>query len=290
MAGLCRKCGVLLAEVLRAEGKEYHDLCAPDSEDFFSDPERVADKFTNGDPYAKRLREDITDVILWANRGSDRSQQTELGASEVGVDCLRRLGYRIANIPSVSVEQDPWPAIVGTAVHTWLESAVQKYEAVHRLGRWETEMTVHPSESVKGHTDLYDKEWFAVVDYKNPGTTKMTEIRKGYVSPQYIEQVQLYALGHVRAGRRVDRVALVFFPRAGYLSGSFVWSAPFDRAAAEAALERVKKVVGGLVYYKVMDDPANWERIPASPSRDCTYCDWYRPDAEKVSDRGCPGK
>ncbi len=289
MAGLCRKCGVLLAEVLRAEGKEYHDLCAPDQDDFFDDPVRVADRFTNGDPYAKRLRDDITDVVLWANRGSDRSRQTELGASEVGVSCLRRLGYRVANVPAVSVEQDPWPAIVGTAVHTWLDDAFTKYEKVHGTGRWETEMTVWPSDTVKGHTDLYDKELFAVIDHKNPGTTAMTEIRKGYISPQYIEQVQLYALGHVRAGRRVDRVALVFFPRAGYLSGSYVWSAPFDMAAAEAALERVKKVVGGLVYYRVMEEEANWVKIPASPSKDCTYCDWYRPDARRVSAAGCPG-
>jgi len=118
----------------------------------------------------------------------------------------------------------------------------------------------------------------------------MTEIRKGYVSEQYIDQVMLYALGHVRAGRRVDRVALIFFPRAGYLSGSYVWSAPYDQAVAEAALEKVQKVAGGLIYYKVMDNPDNWEKIPATPSKDCSYCNWYKPDVASASDAGCPGK
>ena len=287
--GLCRKCGILLSQWLRDQGKEYHDPCAP-ADSMFSDPVREADRFTNGDPYASRLREDITDIILWANRRSERSQQTELGASEVGVTCLRRLGYRIAGVPEVVEDQDPWPAIVGTAVHTWLEDAVNRFEAVHQVGRWETEMTVHPSASVKGHTDAYDKEFFAVIDYKNPGTEAMREIRKGYVSQQYIDQVMLYALGHMRAGRRVDRVALIFFPRAGYLSGSYVWAAPYDQAIAEAALERVRKVVGGLIYYKVSDIPENWEKIPASPSKDCSWCSWYKPDAESASPAGCPGR
>lgn len=288
-AGLCRKCGILLARFLRDQGKEFHDACAPD-EVFFSDPVAVANRFTNGDPYAQRLRDDITDVILWADRGSVRSQQAELGASEVGVSCMRRLGYRVADVPEVNHDQDPWPAIVGTAVHSWLEDAVTRYEEVHRLGRWETEMTVYPSETVKGHTDLYDRDEFAVIDYKNPGTTAMTEIRKGYVSQQYIEQIMLYGLGHERAGRRVDRVALVFFPRAGYLSGSYVWSAPYDRALAEASLERVRKVVAGIVYYRIMDFPENWEKVPATPSKDCSFCPWYKPDAVSATADGCPGK
>jgi hypothetical protein len=286
--GLCRKCGVLLAQWLRDQGKEFHDACAPDG--MFSDPVTAPNRFTNGDPYAERLRDDISEIIHWANRRSERSQQTELGASEVGVTCYRRLGYRIAGIPETGNEQDPWPSIVGTAVHSWLEDAVNRFEEVHRLGRWETEMTVHPSATVKGHTDAYDKEFFAVIDYKNPGTTAMTEIRKGYVSQQYIDQVMLYALGHVRAGRRVDKVALIFFPRAGYLSGSYVWSAPYDQAVAEAALEKVQKVAGGLIYYKVEENPANWEKIPATPSKDCSWCGWYKPDAVSASAAGCPGK
>jgi hypothetical protein len=287
--GLCRKCGIILAPYYRDQGKEYHDPCAP-AESFFSEPVSEPTKFTNGDPYSQRLRDDITDIIIWANHRSERSQQTALGASEVGVTCLRRLGYRIAGIAEKNPDQDPWPAIVGTAVHSWLEDAVNRFEEVHRLGRWETEMTVHPSSTVKGHTDAYDKEFFAVIDYKNPGTTAMTEIRKGYISQQYIDQIMLYGLGHVRAGRRVDRVALIFFPRAGYLSGSYVWSAPYDQALAEAALEKVQKVAGGLIYYKVMDNPDNWEKIPATPSKDCSYCNWYKPDVASASDAGCPGK
>lgn len=286
---LCRKCGTMLADVLRDAEAEYHYLCQPANSGFFSDPATVADKFTNGDPYAARLREDITEIILWANRGSDRGQQRELGASEVGVSCLRRLGYRMAGLDEVNTDNDPWPAIVGTAVHTWLETAVTKYENVHQLGRWETEMTVKAG-PIPGHTDAYDKEFFAVIDYKNPGTTAMTEIRKGHVDQQYIEQVQMYGYGHVQAGRRVDRVALVFFPRAGYLQGTYVWSQPYEETVALAALDRVNKVAAGLIYYDVENVPANWEKVPATPSKSCTWCSWYRPEADTASDAGCPGK
>lgn len=286
---LCKGCGVKLADVLLAEGAEYHHLCAPGNAGFFSDPVAVADKFTNGDPYATRLRNDITEIIHWANRGSTRGQQRELGASEVGVSCLRRLGYRMADVPEVADASDPWPAIVGTAVHLWLEDAVNRYEEAHRLGRWQTEMTIKAG-PVPGHTDAYDKEFFAVIDYKNPGTTAMTEIRKGYIDEQYIEQVQMYGYGHVQAGRRVDKVALVFFPRAGYLQGTYVWSAPYDEKIALAALDRVNKVAAGLMYYNVENVPANWEKVPATPSKSCTWCAWYRPEADTASDAGCPGK
>jgi hypothetical protein len=284
---LCRKCGVLLSPWHRDQGKEWHTVCEPESS--FSDPEVLPSRFTNGDSYATQLREDIIDIVLWANGRSERSQQVELGASEVGTPCLRRLGYRMANVREVNVDNDPWPAIVGTAVHSWLETAVNRYEQVHRVGRWETEMKVMAG-PIPGHTDAYDKEFFAVIDYKNPGTTAMTEIRKGHIDPQYIEQIQMYGYGHRQAGRRVDKVALVFFPRAGYLQGTYVWSAPYDETVALAALDRVKRVAAGHHYYKVAENPANWEKIPAAPSKSCTWCPWYKPDALSASDAGCPSK
>lgn len=290
MAGpLCKKCGSMLADQLIAAGAEYHYLCQPEQAAFFSDPEAVADKFTNGDPYAARLRNDITEIVHWANRGAARGQQRELGASEVGVSCLRRLGYRMAGVVEVNHDNDPWPAIVGTAVHTWLEDAVSRYEEAHKLGRWETEMKVKAG-PVPGTTDAYDKEFYAVIDYKNPGTTAMTEIRKGHIDQQYIEQVQMYGYGHVQAGRRVDRVALVFFPRAGYLQGTYVWSQPYDETVALAALDRVNKVAAGLMYYDVENVPANWEKVPATPSKSCTWCAWNNPEVTVASDAGCPGK
>lgn len=285
-AQLCRKCGIRLDAWLTSEGLEYHPPCDPNPP--FDSPPPPPGQANN--QFALALRDEISDIILWANKTSTRSQQTELGASELGGECLRKLGYRIADQPPVNNENDPWPAIVGTAIHEWLEKVVLRYEQTHTLGRWKTEMTVHPNDYVKGHTDLYDTKLHTVIDYKTAGTEKMREIRKGNIPADYIQQVNLYALGHLRAGRRVENVALIFFPRSGWLSGTYVWSAPFDRKLAEAALEKVNKVATGLIYYKVTEIPENWVKVPATPSKECSYCPWYNPSVDVANIDGCPAK
>lgn len=290
MAGaLCRKCGSVLSPALRKAGDEFHVGCGPTTAfTGFAEPTLMLEGQAS-DEFALRLRDDLTEVIRWADGSSDRSQQRKLGASEVS-QCMRRLGYRISNTPAVTERGDPWPAIVGTGIHMWLEQAFGRRSKATKDGRWATEMTVNPSDNVTGHTDLYDTETFTVIDWKSKGTEEMREIRKGYVPEDAVQQVQLYGLGHIRAGRRVDRVALAFVPRGGWLKGMFVWSAPFDQAAAEAALERVARAEAGIRYYNVVDVPGNWEKFPVAPGEGCGWCPWYRPELETASDQGCPGK
>lgn len=290
---LCRKCGSRLQKFLTDAGMEYHVNCAPPTSKYnFGEPDRPGE--TNGDPYAGQLRDELTDIIRWADRRSPRSQQTEIGASEIGGECLRRIGYRLADIPPANTGTDPWPAIVGTAVHSWLEKAMRRWEADRREGRWHTEMTVHPSDAVMGHTDLYDAPNAAVIDYKTVGTEKMQAIRKHgdeAIPADNKQQVHLYGLGHVRAGRPVRRVALVFLPRGGWLSGMYVWSAAYDQAVAEAALDRVNRVAAGLIHYGVMETPENWVRIPATPEpKSCSWCPWFNAGVDTASAAGCPGK
>lgn len=280
--GLCRKCGIVLDKWLRDQGLEYHAPCAPDA--LFASVDDTTDLYT------QKLREDFTDIVLWAERGSERSQQKEVGASEVVVECWRRLGYRVAGIAEVNTNRDPWPAIVGTGIHMWLEKAFDKYERVHQVGRWHTEATVYPLPGMKSHTDLYDSEYFAVIDYKSKGTEDMREIRKGNIPADHIEQVHWYAAGHIAAGRRVDRVALIFVPRAGWLSGIHVWSAAYDPALTAAAVEKYQKVQAGVAYYKVGEDASNMQKFPATPGKGCAWCAWYNPEASTASAAGCPGK
>lgn len=287
MGPLCKKCGSVLHRSLREEGHEYHPLCAPKT--IFGEPGH--DDGLPHDPYTESLRADIIEIIKWADRNSVRSQQAELGASEVGYGCLRRIGYRISDITTTNNETDPWPAIVGTAIHSWLEKAFIKFEDVHGLGRWITEMEVQPSPSVKGHTDLYDAANFVTIDHKSASSEKMKLIRKGEIPESYIQQVMLYALGHVKAGRRVDRVALVFYPRSGWLSGIAVWTGLYDEAVALATLDKVNRVAAGVIRLQVDQDPSQWEKVPATPSKeDCAWCPWYQPLAAAASDAGCPGK
>lgn len=285
-AGLCRKCGVLLDQWLRAQNLEYHPACAPDA--VFSDPEHRHDQASS--VFAAALREDLQEIIAWADRGSERSQQQAIGVSEVVATCWRRIGYQIAGIPERGIPSDPWPAIVGTAIHMWLQQAVDKYEDMHAIGRWFTEMTVHPSADVMGHTDLYDRHTFTVVDYKSKGADEMKEIRLGNIPHDAIDQIQLYGLGHERAGRKVEKVALVFVPRAGWLSGMYVWSGDYDRQRAEEILEKHRRIAAGISYYKVAEKPENWEKFPAVTGRGCSHCPWHVPSLGSATDQGCPGK
>lgn len=289
MAGpLCKKCGSRLADVLVAAGSEYHELCTP-AEAFDFDEPPLQPGLASGHA-AMRLRDDVTELITWADRNSERSLQKQIGASELS-QCIRRIGYRLAGVPSAGNHGDPWPAIVGTGIHMWMEQAIGRFEAAHRVGRWKAEMTVAPHEKVAGHTDVYDTETFTVIDWKSKGTEEMREIRKGVITfDDAIQQVNLYGRGHERAGRRVDNVALVFMPRGGWLSGIYVWMAPYDRQLALDALDRRDKAEAGIEWYRVAEQPENWARFPAVPGKSCTWCPWHRPELTLASELGCPGK
>ena len=127
MSPLCRGCGRLLDQMLRDSGEDYHPTCKP------TDPNEIL---------GSELLSDLTDVIKWTDNNSARSMQTTIGPSELGSSCDRRIAYRLAGTPEANWWSDPLPAIVGTAVHTWLESAVKQFQSVHYMDRWVTEITV----------------------------------------------------------------------------------------------------------------------------------------------------
>jgi hypothetical protein len=163
---LCRKCGKLLDPVLVAQGLEYHPTCEP------VDP---------NEQLGQALLADLTDVIKWTDSNSARSLQTTIGPSELGSLCDRRIAYRLAGTPEANWWSDPLPAIVGTAVHTWLEKAINSFQQVHFMDRWLTEITVQPDPVVKGHVDLYDKELGAIIDWKAQPDDELVLTPTGWV-------------------------------------------------------------------------------------------------------------
>lgn len=279
MTQACLGCGSDM-EVLEP-GFFYHPLCIPP---FTPVPGMNGMSFSD-----LEIRDDLTEIIFWAQRHARRSQQVSLGASEVGQECTRRLAYRMAGVDAVNTHPDPWPAIVGTATHSWMEEAVTSYQAAHGIDDWMTEVSVYPSELVSGHTDLYDRRRFTVLDYKFPGVDQFRKLRTEGPSQQYRVQVQLYGLGHVRAGRRVDRVGIVALNRAGWLKDMWVWTVPFDQAAAEAALQRIYDVGTDLLGLLDRHGASAYAEVPATASRLCTWCPWFNKDVKVASTRGCPG-
>lgn len=286
MAGaLCVKCGVVLAPILLQEGLDIHPTCG-DTE---------ASNMVFGEPLAP-LGEDplkpiLTEIILWADRNAARSKQVALGASELGTPCDRRLGYRVAGISAVNNRMDPWPAIVGTGMHDWLEQAVLAYQKVHGVHDFLTETRVQPDPMIQSRSDLYQISTASVIDWKSAGPTVMRKLDTGIMPPGYIPQLNTYGLGYEKLGYPVKDVVLIFLPRCGWLNDMFVHREPYNRAMAEEAIARPYRIGRLLMQLDVLNNPHRWEQVPAAPGN-CTWCPMYvKRDAEiGANETGCPGR
>lgn len=282
--GLCRKCGRIMTYVEPGLDPRYHPTCGPnyDATRIFTDP-------PGPKPFDLQMKMDLTEVIQWAWRNDTRSQQRMIGPSELGEPCRRKLAYRIAGMPAVNDRVDPWPALVGTAVHRWIEQAVIEFERKHGTNRWLTETEVYPDDMVVGHCDLFDLDAGAVWDIKTMNSDKLREFSEGGQVPEgYRVQIHTYGLGMQRAGHEVGSVGLVVLPRSGWLSNMFVWSEPYQPEVAQEALARMYAIAEEVLELGVDEHPEQVNVVEATPSRMCSFCDYYTP--EPVDGIGCPGK
>lgn len=271
MSPLCRKCGKLLDPMLVDTGQDHHPTCAP------NDP---------NEKIGTALLSDLTDVIKWTDNNSSRSLQTTIGPSELGSLCDRKIAYRLASVPETNWWSDPLPAIVGTAVHTWLERAVKEFQTTHFMDRWVTEITVQPDPMVKGHCDLYDKDLACVIDWKTVSPTKLKAWKASGPPEHYKQQVNLYGMGLVKAGFEVRKVCLVAVPRSGWLRDMQVWMDDYSPAMAQSTLDRMYGIANLMI--KAGED-LSFESISSAPSGECAFCPWYRGGDKKADLGGCSG-
>lgn len=250
-------------------------------------------KLPGPSPAATALKHELSQIILWNEKNSARSRQQAVGPSELGSECERRLAYRIAGAAPVNLSSDPWPAIVGTSIHDWLERAVNNYQyKVKDLG-YLTELRVYPDPMVRGRSDVFHVPTGTVIDHKSTGTDGMRKVRKGIISEAYRIQVHVYGLGHKRAGRDVKNVALVFYPRSGWLDDAYVWMEPYDESVALAAVRRLYRIGDQLLDLEIDKNPHRFEQIEATPGDSCVWCPFYNRDLDvdiSASDKGCPGR
>ena len=245
------------------------------------------------DPFSQMLKHKLIEMILWADKQNPRSRQVKIGPSEIGDQCDRRIGYRIAQTPACNTEFDPWAAIVGTALHSWLDDAVhlwmQAHDPVEKA--WSTETALSVGEFVEGHSDLYSHEHHAVIDWKGAGPGIMKTIRKEGPSPGYMIQTHIYGYGFEQKGWPVKKVALAFLPRAGWLKDMYVWSADYDRNLAISALNRLYGIARRLMELDILKKGHLWEQVEATPSNACGFCPWYDAGRDQGADEtGCPGR
>lgn len=245
------------------------------------------------DPEASRLKRDLVNIIMWTEKESPRSRQRAIGPSELGDPCDRRIAYRLAGTQAVNRSGDPWPAVVGTAIHNWLETAVNQYQAAHGFQGWIVEQRVEPDALVAGRSDLFHVPTGTVVDYKTASSDKIKKLHRGDApAPGYVTQINLYGLGHERAGREVKNVALVYYPRSGWLNDSFVWHAAYDRSIALKSLERLYAVGFKLLDLDIRNHPEKFVEVTATGGDNCVWCPMFSREMDPTavaSETGCPG-
>lgn len=241
------------------------------------------------------LTEDIVGVVQRHDQAAARSQQVEIGPSEMGIGCDRFLAYKLLTFTPVNVGRDNWLAIIGTAVHSWLASA---FEADNqRLGRqrWVVEARVHLTDGLTGHCDLYDTDTLTVIDHKIVGSTTLKEIKGGHLPPKYRTQLHAYGYAHTRADRKVQRVALACYPRNDTLTGDYsgnglhIHTETYQERVATDALARIAEVTNTALVLNVEDHPERLSLIPATPDEGCRYCQFYAPSVTPAGAEGCPG-
>lgn len=172
-----------------------------------------------------------------------RSQQVRIGPSELGTDCLRCLGHKLAGIPE---QRDAaWLPWIGTAVHAALEEVFAAYNAQCPPGeaRFLLETTVSVGEvdgvEITGHADLYDRVTRTQSDWKIVGKSTLTAAKASGPTATYRVQAHLYARGFHRRGLPVDRVQIIYLPRnEPTLANAVIWGEPYDENVALAALQR----------------------------------------------------
>jgi hypothetical protein len=244
------------------------------------------------DPFTSLLRGQLISMVRWAEQQNPRSKQQMIGPSEVGSLCDRRIGYRLAEIPRCNTDFDPWPSIVGTAIHSWLDDAVSNWMTCHGSTAWSTETTLVINDFVEGHADLYSHEHRSVIDYKTVGPDVMKKIRRDGPPLGYQIQTHVYGYGFEQQGHQVDRVCLVFLPRAGWFKDMFIWSSIYNREIAVVAMTRLQVIAQQILKLDTLTYPNKWNDVEAVPSNECGFCPWYNPGRENhgADDQGCPGR
>jgi hypothetical protein len=227
------------------------------------------------DPNHRQL---IKDMISDHMARHERSLQSEIGVSEVGTPCVRKLVYKLGGMPETNERKNSWRPTVGTAVHAWLAEACLAYNATYDIERFLVERSVSPGEidgvPLTGHGDVYDVASKTVLDWKVVGPTTLKDVRAHGPSITYRVQIHGYGEGFSALGHEVETVAIVYLPSNGELSDMVYWSEPFQPAIIARALSRATH----LVQAAKLIGWGELARLSFTATDYCEHCPWFAPD------------
>ncbi len=255
---------------------------------------RTTPKLPGGNElWAARYGMDLREIIVRQAHRQPRSTQRTLGPSELGAVCDRQVVGKFAGEQITNHVVDPWPSIVGTAVHAWLAEHFTKENTLNGVLRWVPEQRVYPDPRYPGTADLYDAATRTLVDWKALGETSLAKIKSKEGPPQhYRVQLLLYARGYRNLGLPVDRIILAALPRTGSsLSGMYCWGhlcGPEDDVVLSEVLRRTE--IRRQVAVEVQSGRLDIRNVPITPGSDsCYFCPFFRPQSAQDNGPGCPG-
>jgi hypothetical protein len=228
----------------------------------------------------EELKNLLIGAIIDYERNRPRSLQKEIGPSQAGSVCSRRLALIMSLHGGDGDKGDPLPSMVGTAMHGTMDLVMQFANEKHGWERFLTEKRVE--RPIAGTCDLYDNETKRVLDWKFPGPTAFAKYRKLFLAknnPQheYREQIHLYGLGYENLGYDVEEVGLIFLPRAGRLRDMHIFLEPFNRKRAEGIGEKIEHIKTVSEALELSQHPERAKHIPATASDACGFCPFWAP-------------
>jgi hypothetical protein len=214
------------------------------------------------------IANELIKAVTASSKGSSRSLQKQVGPSEIG-GCRKKTWLKINGYQSTNPNTLRLSAIMGTAIHTYIQEAFERQDPFKERYILEGEFEY---EGLMGHVDMYDKENCEVVDWKTVKKTNLTY----FPSKQQRMQVQLYGYLLTKNGTEVKTVTLVAIPRDGDERDIVYHSEPYDESVALAGLAWLKEV------QEMKEAPA--------PEKDAFFCQHYCNFYDKTGTVGCTGK
>jgi hypothetical protein len=293
-AALCAVCGKPLEAIMASLGMLSHPSCSVTGVEKERDNPASVNPFTapgdSPDPdLAADLKAELMTMVRMYEEFQPRKMQLALGPSDLGVECDRRLAYKIAGVTGYNTG-DPWAAFVGSSIHTRLEHVIKKY-AERTQGDWLIEQMIQVTPEIRGKADLIHGE--LVIDIKSASPDVMKKLPDTGPRASYLPQIHSYAYGLNASGHKITKVAFAFVPRSGRLDDMYVWADKYRPEIAEKALARVYRFARRLEQLDILNNPDLWETVPPNPDYLwCQYCPLFNKGMganDPASDKGCAG-
>ena len=214
------------------------------------------------------IANELIKAVTSTSKGSSRSQQREVGPSEIG-GCRKKVWLKLQGVEQTNTNTLRLASIMGTAIHTYIQEAFERQDPFKERYILEGEFEY---EDLMGHVDMYDIEKQEVIDWK---TTKKSNLTY-FPSKQQRWQVQVYGWLIAQNGKPVKNVTLVALARDGDERDIVYHTEPYDEAIALEALNWLREV-------KAMTE------APA-PEKDAFFCKSYCGYYDASGLKGCVGK